>query len=124
MRNEVYAIEYVNSVPTRVHVFKPEKNPQQSDYRALVSMSAFDKRMCQICGKNFWARRFWLKYKFEWDRLVESDRRMMRLSHSPIWVNLPKQIHDDLWSFYRAVGWDYKRKRFLEQPTISAAQSN
>ncbi|QZE55932.1 hypothetical protein pEaSNUABM52_00074 [Erwinia phage pEp_SNUABM_52] len=113
MRTEMYAVEYVNNVPTRVHVFLPEKDPQQSDYRALVSMGAFDKRMCQICGKNLMARRFWLKRKHEWDQLVDSDKRMMRLRHSPIYVNLPKRMHDDLWSFYRAVGWDYKSKRFI-----------
>lgn len=113
MLHETYAVEYVDNVPTRVHVLRPEKDTQQSDYRALVSMDAFDKRMCQACAKNLMAKRFWLKRKHEWDQLVESDRRMMRLRHSPIWVNLPKQMHDDLWSFYRAVGWDYKSKRFI-----------
>lgn len=124
MLHEMYAIEYANNVPTRIHVFKPEADPQQSDYRALVSLGAFDKRMGLICARNLWAKRFWLKRKFEWDQLVESDRRMMRLRHSPIWVNLPKQIHDDLWTFYRAVGWDYKQKKFIDQQNISAAPSS
>lgn len=124
MLHELYLIEYVNNVPTRIHVFKPEADPQQSDYRALVSLGAFDKRMGLICARNLWAKRFWLKRKFEWDQLVESDRRMMRLRHSPIWVNLPKQIHDDLWTFYRAIGWDYKQKKFIDQQNISAAPSS
>lgn len=124
MLHEMYAIEYANNVPTRIHVFKPEADPQQSDYRALVSLGAFDKRMGLICARNLWAKRFWLKRKFEWDQLVESDRRMLRLRHSPIWVNLPKQIHEDLWSFYRAVGWDYKQKKFIDQQNISAASSS
>lgn len=124
MLHEMYAIEYANNVPTRIHVFKLEADPQQSDYRALVSLGAFDKRMGLICARNLWAKRFWLKRKFEWDQLVESDRRMLRLRHSPIWVNLPKQIHEDLWSFYRAVGWDYKQKKFIDQQNISAASSS
>lgn len=115
MIHEMYAIEYANNIPTRIHVFKPEADPQQSDYRALVSMGAFDKRMGLICARNLAAKRFWLKRKFEWDQLVESDRRMMRLRHSPIWINLPKQIHEDLWTFYRAVGWDYKQKKFVDK---------
>ena len=113
MIHETYAIEYVDNKPIRVHVFRPEKDSQQSDYQALVSMNAFDTRMCKLCAKDMMARRFWLKRKFEWDQLIESDRRMMRLRHSPIWINLPKQIHEDLWTFYRAVGWDYKSKRFI-----------
>lgn len=113
MLHETYAIEYVDNVPKRVHIFRPEKDTQQSDYRALVSMNAFDKRMCLLCIKDRDARRFWVQRKHEWDHLLVIDRRMMHLRQSPIFVNLPKQIHDDLWSFYRAVGWNYKRKRFI-----------
>lgn len=113
MIDEIYALEYVDNIPIRVHVFKPEANEHQSQYRALVSMSAFEKRITLIFVRSFAARRFWLKRKFEWEQLVESDKRMMRLRHPPMWVNLPKQIHEDLWTFYRAIGWDYKSKRFI-----------
>ena len=125
MIHEMYAVEYANNIPTRIHVFKAEADTQQSDYRALVSMGAFDRRMGLICARDLTAKRFWLKRKFEWEQLVESDRRMMRLRHSPIWINLPKQIHEDLWSFYRAVGWDYKQKKFVDQKsTISATTAS
>lgn len=113
MKNETYAIEYVDNVPLRVHVFRPEASPEQSDYQALVSIDAFDKRMCLACKKDPAVRRFWLQRKHEWEHLVESDRRMMRLRMSPTYINLPKQIHEDLWTFYREVGWDYKSKRFI-----------
>lgn len=124
MLHELYLIEYVNNIPQRVHIFRPEKDTQRSDYRALVSLNAFDKRMCLLCIKDVNASRFWLQRKHEWDHLVEIDRRMMRLHHSPIFVNLPKQIHEDLWSFYRAVSWDYKQKKFIDQQNISAAPSS
>ncbi|AWY08348.1 hypothetical protein HOT49_gp068 [Erwinia phage vB_EamM_Alexandra] len=115
MLHETYAIEYVDNVPQRVHVFRPEKDTQQSDYQALVSMGAFDKRMCQVCARDPKAMRFWLQRKHEWDQLVETDRRFLRINMKPGFINLPKQIHDDLWAFYRAIGWDYKSKRFIEK---------
>lgn len=120
MIHETYAIEYVDNVPVRVHVFRPEADAQQSDYRALGSMNAFDKRMCLLCEKDTKLRRFWLQRKFEWDSLVASDKRLLRLRLSPVFVNLPKQTHEDLWAFYRAVCWDYKQKKFIDkEPTIS-----
>ncbi len=126
MRNEVYAIEYLDNVPLRVHVFHLEEASAKSDYRAIVSCNAFDTFMCKECLRDINARRFWVHRKHSWEHLVDSDRRGMLSKHNlpPFWVNLPKQFHKSIWSFYQSVGYDYKRKRFIEQPTISAAQSN
>lgn len=115
MRVEQYAIEYVDNVPKHVHVFHLEARPEDSTYQALVSLGAFDTRMTKACLADPNVQRYWIQRQHEWDMLLKSDRRLMVLRMSPVFLHLPKTIHQDLWAFYRAIGWDYKSKRFLDK---------
>lgn len=105
---EFYAIEYVDNIPLAVNIF-PAAQEGTNDYRALVSLGAFEKQMCKDCQSDPNARRFWLQPKFSWALLIATDNRMAR----PLFSTLPTVNHDDLWSFYRAINWDYKKKKFI-----------
>lgn len=106
-------IEYVDNEPVNVHCFPPEADPTASTYQAVVSASAFDTRMCDLALGDCKARRFHSMNKQEWAVQMQVEERWKSRGVEPVITNLPKTQHADLWSFYRAVGWDYKSKRFI-----------
>lgn len=108
-----FAVEYLNNVPQRVYLFPPEADPTASSYRAVLSAGAFDTAMCSGCLKDPNQRRFWLMRPQEWAIQLKVDERWRPRGIPPLVADLEQIKQDDLWTFYRTIGYDYKKKKFI-----------
>lgn len=91
-------------VADHLFVFEPEG---KSDYRAIVSYTNFLKRHLLSASKtDTIAVRGLREDEWEWNKKQE-----IRFAH----LLPPTQTyeHDSLWDMYRAIGYDYKSKRWI-----------
>lgn len=107
----VAATEYVNNVPTSIHIF-PIAAEGDNDYRAIGSYNAFDRSQAKQCMKDCMVRRFWPQREHELKMTRRSEKAIAeRTGYVP--PVLPENYHRDIWDFYEAIGYDYKTKKFL-----------
>jgi hypothetical protein len=97
---------------THLHVIHMPAFREPGYYIQGVSFDAFPKR-----NRDMKARR--LYHAVRWDEFKET---MDRIKANPAVADLddrllPRTDYSDIWSFYRAIGWDYKRKRFAKPKT-------
>lgn len=114
-----------NNVPTEFHLFPLPNFGDPHFNKTIKSYSAFRKRentglyLSQKKAhetKSKWippVLRTSLKDKDEWDvdhRLLNDSLAKYNLKRKPE----PKWIrHESLWDFYKAVGYDFKKKRYV-----------
>ena len=98
--------------PIEVHKFRLEPEGK-SQYRAAVSMNYLrDREARKLVGREPYAFRLRIADSEYFDALVEQDVRIMKPKPS-LFGSLPMFEHDSIWAMYTAVGYDYKRKRFV-----------
>ena len=83
---------------------------EASDYRSLVSYGAFFTSVKNRCYSK--TRLYHGKRKLEW----EQDRAMMAANPitADLYIDVPVVNHESLWEFYKAIGYDYKKKKHLK----------
>lgn len=54
-------------------------------------------------------RQFRLRWSFDWD----TEQKVMAMQDIDIYPNMPVQVHSSPFEFYKAIGYDYKKKKFL-----------
>lgn len=106
---QIRAVEYVNNRPVADHHF-PIAAAGDNNYRAIGSYNAFDKQQTRICKRDCMERRFWPLREHELCTLERMDDALRKIGQEP--VVLPQHHHKDIWAFYEAIGYDYKKKRF------------
>lgn len=106
-----------------VHTFTTEP-PGKNRYRALMSLQWFQERELEMRfgdkpKKNlppFHVGLFEQKYFF--DKMEDARRRRwIERGEEPedLWAEYPHFHHESLWDFYKAVGYDYKSKRWTRE---------
>ena len=108
---QIKAIEYINNRPVAHHHF-PTAAKGDNAYRATISYNAFNTAQARQCKRDCMARRFWPLAPHDLRSIELMEDSMRRLGHEP--KELPQHHHVDIWAFYKAVGYDYKNKRFIE----------
>lgn len=117
--NRVYhAILWEKGRPIEVHHMTMEPTSEQSRYRAVSSMNWFNDRESKIfCDrKKKHVFHTHIKCNTDW----ETDRRFERRAYAPdkaLTDTLPEFTHTSIWDFYKAIGYDYKLKRYTRQVT-------
>jgi len=106
---QILAIEYIDNRPVADHHF-PIAAEGDNSYRAILSYNAFDKHHAAICLRNCMERRFWPLCGHGIDMIRHMDEYASKMGHPP--EPRPQHHHKDIWAFYKAIGYDYKKKRF------------
>ena len=106
---QVRAIERKNNKPVAYHNF-PTVAADRNGYRAAVSFNAFNEAMKDVCVSDRNARRFSTYTPDDLPALESMEQSMRELGMSM--DKLPQYNHKDIWAFYKAIGYDYKKKRF------------
>jgi hypothetical protein len=109
--------------PIQVHLFRTPEVSEPGFYRAVTSVGAFSTReKTKLYDRNrqghrdVVGRRCHVRWgeEIKWAdedtaRLVEQYGRKM----DP-YIDLPIFHHESLWDFYKAIGYDYKKKKYLK----------
>lgn len=100
-----------------VHIFTMEP-PGKSRYRALISWSYFRSREADKCnpknrGKYFDYRTHGMDLR-DHETNLEAENRIFAPKQSPL-SKVPVFEHESIWDMYKALGYDYKRKRYTRQ---------
>lgn len=106
--------EWLNGEPTGVvHRVHLPSVSEKGFYRQSVSYTAFNKAMCLLVyGKvppPIWYSPQWEE---EWECKMETERHLKEQYN----MEPPTRTfidHCSIWEFYKAIQWDFKKKRFL-----------
>ncbi|MNQ58253.1 hypothetical protein D3C85_724440 [compost metagenome] len=110
-----YCTFWKDGTPVELHVFTLEPEGK-SDYRAIGSYNAFNnnegKRLLNdphvmFRGHAVNERDHLLSRQIQADTCARWE-----LTPEP---ELPVFTHDSIWDMYKAIGYDYKRKRYVRQ---------
>jgi hypothetical protein len=107
-----HALLWKDGHPIEVHHMTMEPTAEQSRYRAVSSMNWFNEREVKIFAERK-PHRFHANIKCDSD--WEMDMRFERRAYAPdpsLSDTLPQFTHASIWDFYKAIGYDYKAKRY------------
>lgn len=101
----ILAIEIVGNNKAVKHHFSIG-NEQGFIYRDTLSYNAFDNVQAKLCAKNPGGRFFHCVRGHELVAMHPIEKEEIRY--------LPNKVHSSIWEFYKAIGYDYKKKKFNE----------
>lgn len=103
MNNEDVAVHFVEKPTAGEHDF----------YRQTVSFNAFKERELEQFHKK-WTKKLPTGRHFYWQSKEEYESELCIMSALALRVDgLPVYHHKSVWDFYKAIGYDYKKKRFV-----------
>jgi hypothetical protein len=114
LNRRYHAILWKDGEPIEVHHFTMEPTVEHSRTRAVSSMNWFNDREAKIFCDRKKQHRFHTNIKCDSD--WEMDRRFERRAYAPdkaLTDTLPEFTHTSLWDFYKAIGYDYKAKKYV-----------
>lgn len=102
-------ILHVDGVPVGRHTLHDIRAGDQGFYRSVLSLSAFSKRENTILYKN----------NLKGSHFTLGKRCSVYFEKDRYWWNsmgfsLVAEHHQTVWDFYKAIGYDYKKKRYLK----------
>lgn len=112
-----HAILWKAGEPIEVHHMTMEPTVEQSRTRAVSSMNWFNDREAKVLVDAFDKKKpraiFHANIKCQqaWDFHVKFERRAFDPDPAPV-DSLPQFTHTSIWEFYKAIGYDYKAKRY------------
>lgn len=112
--NRVYhAMLFKGDDAFEVHHFTMEADPDASRYRAVTSYNAFHEREAEKAGTGYKPGiiRAHVMNQREWEHHLRFEQRAFRPEPTPTDL-LPEFTHTSIWDFYKAIGYDYKAKRY------------
>lgn len=108
-----HAVLWKDGAPHEVHHFTLVPDIKNSPYTAIGSMNWFNDREAKIFCDRKKQHRFHTNIKCDSD--WELDRQFERRAYAPdpaLTDTLPEFVHTSIWDFYKAIGYDYKAKRY------------
>lgn len=116
--NRLYhAVLWKDGEPIEVHHLTMEPTVKHSRYRAVSSMNWFNEREGKILVDRMEKRkpnRFHSNIKCDQDHQL--DLKWERSAYAPdpaLTETLPQFTHTSIWDFYKAIGYDYKAKKYV-----------
>jgi len=108
-----HAILFKQGEPIEVHHMTMEPTVEQSRTRAVSSMNWFNDREAKLLyEKGVQPFHTNIKMQQDWDFHVKFERRAFEPDPAPV-DSLPQFTHASIWDFYKAIGYDYKAKRYV-----------
>lgn len=109
-----HAILWKDGSPIEVHHMTMEPTVEQSRTRAVSSMNWFNEREAKIFADRKKPHRFHtnIKCDSDWNMSLRFERRAYDPDPAPV-DSLPQFTHTSIWDFYKAIGYDYKAKRYV-----------
>lgn len=112
-----YGILYVEGIPTELHEFTLCDSDGTDFHRQRLSFNSFSrrerKRLYDCIEQRRKTNEFLMpKYRCNvamQDAFYEQDKM------SGLFGNLPVSMHDCIWDFYEAIGYDLKTKRYIRK---------
>jgi hypothetical protein len=90
-------------------------------YRAAVSSGAFKDRETKIWYDRYYTKRkvmprqFYVIYSFDF----QIEKKLIADPWSDHkWHSLPILEHESIWEFYTHIGYDHKKKKYIQQGII------
>lgn len=95
----------------RLHVIDSDK----FNYREVVSFDAFFHGIKQ---RNFvkGVKLFFARSRQEYDQSLASFNKIMGEHGQPPKPPLPEVHHANIWEFYKYIGYDYKKQKWIKKP--------
>lgn len=115
---EYHEPEYATRVLTNVHVVLIPGYGDPDYRRSNQTLGAWVHHWQRVAGSAFYAKKrldrgFWnMQFEDDWKFQLEFYDSTHGIENNPL-RQIEKNTHGNIWNFYTALGWDYKRKKFL-----------
>ena len=120
-QRDLIAAELVDGRHVVLHVIRQPLADEPGFYRSAVSGNAFKERETKIWYDRYYTKRkvmprqFSVMYSFDFQ--IEKKIMLDRDSDHE-WHTLPILEHESIWEFYKHVGYDHKKKKYIQQGII------
>lgn len=101
---------YVDEVPVSRHIIKEIKHNEKDFYRSTVSMEAFTRREVDVFAEHYMSK----KPLHKRTRIYDYDDYIKSVFITDAVKNVPVFEHKDIKDFYKAIGYDYKKKKYID----------
>lgn len=108
----IHAFERVRNRIVAEHLF-PVGVDIEGGYRATLSYNAFVRVQAELAQKNPLFRRFDTLTPRDYTAIKTMWQSAFHRSEIPI-PTFVTHKHNSIWDFYKAVSYDYKKKKFIE----------
>lgn len=115
---------YEDGVPKERHVLETPQITERGFYRQTVSLNAFSNREAEKLydhhkkgEMDVKGKRCWVRWYDEFMRDLEFHQECfakLAISFEHAFSDTPEFSHTSVWDFYNAIGYDYKKKRYLK----------
>lgn len=114
------ATEYRNGGSVSHHLIHMPSFSEKGFYRNTVSASAFSGRELKRMMANHWR---WISLRWDGLQTKALDYKLHHndphlLKHARL-GDRPRFDHESIWDFYLAIGYDYKKQRYISEPDVS-----
>lgn len=101
---------YVDEVPVSRHIIKEIKHNEKGFYRAATSMEAFTRREVDVFAEHYMSKKPLHKRTriYDYDDYVNSVFITDNVKNAPVFE------HETIKDFYKAIGYDYKKKKYID----------
>lgn len=128
---DIFAIERNGGNVVATHIISRNHICGPGSYTATLSYEAFRRRESErafpetkkgyvLLGKKSPTIRWfamYIKEHFDEEQEITQGICMETLGHRIVqpWHSVPEFRHDSIWDFYRYIGYDWKKKRYIKQ---------
>lgn len=114
---------YEDGVPQSRHFVRTPEVSDSNFYRQATSLDAFRTREAKrlheqhkkgikdVVGKRSWVR--WYDEYSQEVKVVEESMKKYVPDYTHHFSATPEFFHNTVWDFYKQVGYDYKRKKYV-----------
>lgn len=113
-------VERNGKTPVAIHIVHKPTVYDGGFYRQTTSFEAFRRHQSKIFSR--WLKKresighwFYGDFRNHWEFHYEVNKRSMSKITGKDWDEfrgVPRVEHENVWAFYKAIHWDYKRKKF------------
>lgn len=124
---DLFALERDNGKVVAVHIISRNRICESGSYTATISYEAFKSREIKRAFPegyvNLGTRKsihwfsMYVKEHFDDDQEITQSicKKLTGKKLIQPWHNKPEIYHNSIWDFYKYIGYDYKRKRYMEK---------
>ena len=116
----IRAILFLKEEMTEIHWFKLPDYKEHRFYQTTVSYGGFKRRDAKRLMNNHNRRRLDSKFPkldkyWSFKPVYEFDAVEQMEAKYNIYKGIPVQCHASLWDFYKAIGYEYKKQRYVKE---------
>jgi hypothetical protein len=117
-QHDMFVVEYLNGDESVVHLIRMPDPRDKSWYTSLGTINAFrhreQVRSSEFISKHGYGARNPRYFRLFFPDDLKGEEAIFNQIGTVIYADLPTASHESPYAFYAAIGFDYKKNRYLK----------